>query len=209
MPLALRQWVREGQDSSRCVYVGEDPEHASVDGVEVVSQSWFLQMPGRKFFNVAIAESKMRQQVAGVFRAAGCEPRSIIAETARILGRNVNVAEGAIICDYAVLTADIRIGAFFQANLFSYVAHDCEIGDFVTFAPRVSCNGRVRIGDHAYLGTGATLRHGTSSAYLEVGAEAVVGMGSNVLEDVPPGSTVVGNPARQRSLNPGDSGGPA
>ncbi len=67
----------------------------------------------------------------------------------------------------------------FHANLYSYVAHDWVIGDFVTFAPGVKCNGNIIIEDHAYIGTGA-----------------VVGMGAVVTKDVPAGATVVGNPAR-------------
>jgi hypothetical protein len=35
-----------------------------------------------------------------------------------------------------MVTASAKIGAHFQCNIYSYVAHDCVIGDFVTFAPR-------------------------------------------------------------------------
>jgi acetyltransferase-like isoleucine patch superfamily enzyme len=90
----------------------------------------------------------------------------------------------------------VKIGKFFHANLFSYVAHDCTIGDYVTFAPNVACNGNVMIGDHAYIGTGAVLKQGTREAPLRIGEGAVVGMGAVVTKDVAPFTTVVGNPAR-------------
>lgn len=70
------------------------------------------------------------------------------------------------------------------------------IGDCVTFAPRVSCNGNVVIGDGAYIGTGAVIKQGTPDRPLRIGAGAVVGMGAVVTRDVAPGMTVVGNPAR-------------
>lgn len=41
-------------------------------------------------------------------------------------------------------------GRHFHANLYSYVEHDCVIGDFVTFAPGVKCNGNVVVEDYAY-----------------------------------------------------------
>lgn len=44
----------------------------------------------------------------------------------------------------------------------------------------------------AKIGAGALIRAG-----VVIGENAVVGMGSVVLEDVPAGVTVVGNPARQ------------
>ncbi|MRA52829.1 acetyltransferase, partial [Escherichia coli] len=74
---------------------------------------------------------------------------------------DVDIGEGAILCGFTHLTSTIRIGRHFHANIYSYVAHDCVIGDFVTFAPGVMCNGNVHIDDHAYIGTGAILKQGT------------------------------------------------
>ena len=110
---------------------------------------------------------------------------------------DVQIGEGAILCPFVTLTSNIRIGRHFHANLYSHVEHDCIIGDFVTFAPGVKCNGNVVIEDHAYIGTGAILKQGTPDKPLVIGRGAVVGMGAVVTKDVPPGVTVVGNPARQ------------
>jgi len=94
------------------------------------------------------------------------------------------------------LTSNIRIGRHFHCNLYSYVEHDCHIGDFVTFAPGVKCNGNVVIEDYAYIGAGAILRQGSPDSPLRIGRGAVVGMGAVVTRDVASGTTVVGNPAR-------------
>jgi sugar O-acyltransferase (sialic acid O-acetyltransferase NeuD family) len=109
---------------------------------------------------------------------------------------DVTVGEGSILCPFVTLTSNIRIGRHFQANLYSYVEHDCVIGDFVTFAPGVKCNGNVVIEDHAYIGAGAILRQGVPGRPLVIGRGATVGMGAVVTRDVPPATTVVGNPAR-------------
>ena len=101
-----------------------------------------------------------------------------------------------------MITSNAQIGSFFQANIYSYVAHDCKIGDFVTFAPRVSCNGNVVIEDHAYIGTGAVIRQGTADRPIVIGSGAVVGMGAVVTKSVPPGTTVVGNPAAELQRRP-------
>ena len=73
------------------------------------------------------------------------------------------------------LTSDIKIGQHFHANIYSYVAHDCVIGDYVTFAPNVKCNGNIIIEDHAYIGTGAVLKQGTPDNPLVISSGAVVG----------------------------------
>jgi sugar O-acyltransferase (sialic acid O-acetyltransferase NeuD family) len=109
---------------------------------------------------------------------------------------DVQLGEGAILSPFVTLTSNIRIGRHFHANLYSYVEHDCKIGDFVTLAPGVKCNGNVVIEDHAYIGAGAVIKQGKPGAPLVIGRGAVVGMGAVVTKSVPAGTTVVGNPAR-------------
>jgi sugar O-acyltransferase (sialic acid O-acetyltransferase NeuD family) len=125
----------------------------------------------------------------------GAKPLSLIAPNTTVYEAN-EIGEGAILCAYSTVTSNARIGRFFHSNIYSYVAHDCEIGDFVTFAPRVQCNGRVHIGDRAYIGTGAVIREGEPGKPLVIGEGAVIGMGAVVTKNVPPHTTVVGNPAR-------------
>ncbi len=140
---------------------------------------------------IAVGDSEVRRRIAIQPLAYG----TVIAPTA-IIGSNVTIGEGGIICDFAMVTASARIGRHFHANIYSYVAHDCVIGDFVTFAPKVCCNGNVHIEDGAYIGTGAVLRQGTPDRPLRIGRGAVIGMGAVVTKDVPAGETWVGNPAQ-------------
>lgn len=123
----------------------------------------------------------------------------LIAPTA-IIGNEVEIGEGSIFCDFTMVTASAIIGRHFHCNIYSYVAHDCVIGDFVTFAPKVCCNGNVHVRDGAFVGTGATIRQGKPGRPLVIGEEAVIGMGAVVTKDVPAGATVVGNPLRPMAL---------
>jgi len=114
---------------------------------------------------------------------------------------DVKIGEGAILSPFVTLTSNIRIGQHFHANIYSYIEHDCVIGDYVTFAPAVKCNGNIVIEDHAYIGAGAIIKQGEPGKPTVIGEGAVVGMGAVVTKSISPGTTVVGNPAQQLVKN--------
>lgn len=168
---------------------------SSVNGYPVMLQSEFLSLPNIKYFNVAIGSPQSRKQVVTSFLEAGAIPFTIKAENVVIMDNN-KIQAGAVLSPFSTITSNVKIGSYFHANIYSYVAHDCVIGNYVTFAPSVKCNGNVVIEDYAYIGTGAVIKQGRSGYPLTIGRGAVVGMGAVVTKNVPPGVTVIGNPAR-------------
>lgn len=171
-----------------------EPLEKSANGHPIISIQEFLKLDGDRYFNVAVGDGRARElMVRKVGTAAKVLP-IYAPQTVFLEGNRIGI--GAVFCPNSMVTSNAEIGQFFQANIFSYVAHDCAIGDFVTFAPGVRCNGRVHIGDYAYIGTNAVIREGTPTKPLRIGASAIVGMGAVVTKDVPDGITVVGNPAR-------------
>lgn len=194
MPIVRQQY---GCDSGiRFVFISDGTEQGPMNGHDVVSWQKFLELPAEsRSVSVAIADAGVRQRLFARYADANVDSCDVRAGNV-VIGDGVDLGKGALLQPFVTLTSNIQIGVGFHANIYSYVGHDCMIGDYVTFAPRVMCNGNVHIGDHAYIGTGAIIRQGTPDKPLRIGAGATVGMGAVVTKDVPEGATVVGNPAR-------------
>lgn len=195
MPLARQQWAAGGEPH-QLVFVDDHPPAPSLNGHPVLTYAeWLAQPASSRHINIAIANSAVREQLVRRCQADGVQFFEVRAPNVVQLDEVV-IGAGAILCPFVTLTSNIRIGQHFHANIYSYVAHDCVIGDYVTFAPGVKCNGNIVVEDHAYIGTGAVLKQGQPGQPLVIGKGAVVGMGAVVTKNVPAGATVVGNPAR-------------
>jgi acetyltransferase-like isoleucine patch superfamily enzyme len=154
MPVALDMLTMAHQAPNfEIVFVVEYGDTNPVNGPRVITADEFLASNEKKHFNIAIADHQVRERIAKTFIAGGALPFSISAHNSVCMSGN-EIGEGAILCPFTTITSNARIGKFFHANIYSYVAHDCQIGDFVTFAPNVHCNGRVIIENYALL-----LRH--------------------------------------------------
>lgn len=183
-------------DKQCFVFIDDGGDLTELNTYPVLSYNEFLQNSAtNKQVTIAIANSKVRELLANKLTKDNILHTSVKADNAIVLD-DVELGEGSIICNFVHLTSDLKVGKFFHANIYSYVAHDCVIGDYVTFAPRVSCNGNIHIHDHAYIGTGAVLKQGTPEKPLIIGAGAIIGMGAVVTKDVAAGTVVVGNPAK-------------
>lgn len=183
--------LRDKHANADLKFVDDVSELNDLNGHSVLTFVEFVKEgQADKFMCLAVASPTIRRKL---FRKCQLADVSLVGAQAPsvIIMDAVEVKEGACLSPYVTITSNIQIGLCFHANLYAYVEHDCVIGDFVTLAPGAKVNGNVTIGDDVYIGAGAIIRQG-----LTIGRGAVVGMGAVVTRDVPPGATVVGNPAR-------------
>lgn len=89
-----------------------------------------------------------------------------------------------------------RVGDDNWVMAYVHLAHDCQIGDHTIFANNAQLGGHVHVGDYAILG-GFTAVH----QFCHIGAHSITGVGTVVLQDIPPYVTASGNTARPYGIN--------
>lgn len=204
MPLISERYTSspQVQASVRTVFVVDDATCATeVNGCEQMSfEDFCLSLAQSKAIVISVGNGKLRQSIYKRVVERDVPLLSVKALNSVQL-QAVEIGEGSILCPYTTITSNVKIGKCFHANLYSYVAHDCIIGDFVTFAPGVKCNGNIVIEDDVYVGTGAIIKQGKKDRPIVIGKGSKIEAGSYVTRSVESGVTVFGNPAVKLTLS--------
>jgi acetyltransferase-like isoleucine patch superfamily enzyme len=148
-----------------------------------------------------------------VFAGTKIGARAIVGDQACVRERCV-VGDDVVIGRGSLVENDTTIGALTRIQANAYVTAYSTLEDNVFIAPCVTTTNDNYMGRterrHALM-RGPTIRRGArvgGAAVLlpgvEIGEEAFVGAGAVVLEDVPPRTVVVGNPARPLREVPDD-----
>jgi sugar O-acyltransferase (sialic acid O-acetyltransferase NeuD family) len=105
---------------------------------------------------------------------------------------NVEVGEGCMVFEHAILQPYSRIGNNVVVRSGAHVSHHCEVADHAFIAAEAAMGGETRIGERAFIGVGAVLRD-----KLKIAPRSLVGAGAVVVADTEADGVYVGNPARR------------
>lgn len=169
-------------------YIDDLPTRVVESGYRVFSLDEFAELDDVGVF-VPVHDPHGRRDVYGRLGALGI-PILGSRGMPHLSHPDAEIGEGVIITSSTRVGYNTRIGRGSLA-LSDVVAHDVEVGEFVTLAAHSVILGHVQIDDDAFVGAGAVIRNGTSRRPLVIGKGAIVGAGAVVNHDVAPGQTVI------------------
>ena len=184
-------------DEIKLCFIDDDLSLSSILDKEVITLTKFLGLNQHKlYYGITIADPTTRKFIASKLENSSAKALKLIFDNSLILS-NSQIEPGVIIMPGVTISTCVSIGMFTHVNFNSYIAHDCKIDNFVTISPHVVCCGNTEIKECAFIGAGAIIKQGTVNQPRYVGVNSKLGIGSNLLENLPNNKKYVGNPASE------------
>lgn len=139
---------------------------------------------------LGIAAPEGKRKVVSLLKGRGVVFESFIHPYVA-LGNYNRVGEGVVIYGGFGMTVNVTLGNFTTLQA-CYLGHDVTVGDFSTISSYCNIMGHVTIGQGVFMGSTVAIVPKTT-----IGDNAFLCVGSVILEAVPPGAKMLGNPARQ------------
>jgi sugar O-acyltransferase (sialic acid O-acetyltransferase NeuD family) len=138
---------------------------------------------------VTIADPRIKESIAD--KLDGFVEWINVIHPLALLTDTSTIGTGNIIQHFASINSGARLGNHCIVNCNSVIGHDVVLEDYVSVMPQNGIMGFCELKKRSYAGAGAVM-----IPNVVIGEDATVGAGAVVIRDVPPGATVVGNPAR-------------
>lgn len=172
------------------------PIGSRIDGVPIVGGDSHLEREDRSRTSLVIGVGRIprrtdqRKKLFESFSADGWEVIGV-KHPSSVISRGVLLGTANQLLAGSVIQTGVRTGMNCVINTRASIDHDCILGDHVFVGPGATLCGDVHVGRSAFIGAGVVVLPG-----IRIGEDAVVAAGSVVTREVPAGTAVAGNPAR-------------
>lgn len=117
---------------------------------------------------------------------------TFIHPSAIILGNDVEIGEGSIICAGTIITTNCKVGKHTHLNLMTTIGHDCVIDDFFTTAPGAKISGNCNIGKCVYVGTNTSIKQ-----KINICDYTTIGLNAGVVKNIEEPGVYTGTPTKK------------
>ena len=101
-----------------------------------------------------------------------------------------------MIMENVFLNQNVVIGKHVLINSGSIIEHDNKFDDYSSCGPGVITGGEVCVGKKSFIGLGAKIKD-----KIEIKANCIIGLGSNVIHNCKANSIYLGSPAKYMKKN--------
>ncbi len=150
-----------------------------------------LDYPERYDYFIAIGDNETRKRFYNEIVEKGLNIISVIDKSA-IIDDNVKIGKGNFIGKLAVIVAGSEIGDNNLINSKALIEHGCRLGSHINISTNATLNGDVIVEDGVFFGSSAVC-----NGQKRLCENALIGSGAVVVDDVEPGVTMVGVPAKK------------
>ena len=181
-----REWVLKGFIDDNLDALKDRPSPARLLG-----RIQDYQPASDEVFICALGVPAIKRKCSELIASRGGRFTRLVHRTA-VLGHEVQLGEGVVLCPFAVISANNRLGRGVAVNLHASVDHDAVVGDWTQINCHCDLTASVEVGEEVFFGSRVSV-----IPNVKIGDRAYIGAGSVVLRDVAAGVKVVGAPARR------------
>lgn len=141
-------------------------------------------------FICAIGDVFLRHELCNIMLAKNAKFVNIIHNSV-VLGENVKLGIGIVICPNTVISSDVTIEDFVCINISVTIAHDVIIKKYCQINSNTTLSGNCFVDELSTI-------HGNSYLIpnVSIGKNTVIGAGSIVLKNIKENAIAYGNPAK-------------
>ena len=164
-----------------------------INGFPIISYNNFKSLKNKKKkILISVNEVNIKKKIYKKIIQDKFEFWNYYDNSSKVENQNIK-GNSCYFAPFTLVNFSSKVGHCFSCNIYSYVEHESVIGNFVTFAPGVKCNGNIIIEDKVYIGTGVIINNGTSSQKLVIGENSFISAGTIVNKSVPKNSKLIGS----------------
>ncbi|WP_269686378.1 acetyltransferase [Flavobacterium lacustre] len=168
--------------------IDDAPKSVAFGLIPIVNSLPIFQPISNTALIIAIGDNLIRKKIS--LRLSNYNFFSSIHQKA-FVSPSASVGSGTVVMVHAVINSDAIIGKHVIINTAAIIEHDCIIADFVHISPKVTLSGNVSVGLGTHIGSGVIVIPG-----VKIGKWCTIGAGAVIINDIPDGSTVIGNPGK-------------